>query len=373
MGFDKLLMSKKVIICCGSGGVGKTTLSAAFGVRAAELGLKVLVLTIDPARRLANSLGLESFDESEKRIAPEKFKGEFYAGMLNVKKTFDDFITKLAPTPAAAEKVLNNHIYRQISTALNGSQEYTALEKLLQSVDSGKYDLVVLDTPPTKHAIDFLNAPIKINSLFQDSVIRWFVMPFTTLDKLSLGLMNKGTKAALKIFEKVAGSEFLTLLTEFFSSIRDWQVVLRDRTAEVHRLLTSSQTGFVLVTGFNAIHIEEARFFERSLKKGGYLLSAIIVNRAFPEWSEGEASPDFSDPGDSESSEISELKLKLRNYYQQLKKFFDSQQVAFNNFSCEPRQNVIFARLPDFDQDIHDLTSLAAIAARLETSELSKA
>jgi anion-transporting ArsA/GET3 family ATPase len=359
--FDKLLKTKKVLICCGSGGVGKTTVSASLGVRAAELGLKALVLTIDPARRLATSLGLEQLDEVEKRIAPDDFSGELYAAMLDVKKTFDEFIMKLAPTPEAGEKVLQNHIYRQISTTLNGSQEYTALEKLLQAVSSEKYDIVILDTPPTKHAIDFLNAPVKIHSLFQDSIIKWFLMPFTTIDKISLGLMNRGTKAALKVFEKIVGSEFLSMLTEFFASIRDWQKILRDRTAEVHRLLTSSHTGFILVTGYNSVRIEEARFFERSLKGGGYSLSAIIVNRAFPEWDEK------SNLQKTSYLNTSDNLAKLRTYYVEMHSFFKVQEEAFKSFAMEPRQGVIFLRVPDFDEDVHDVSSLKKLALRFRS------
>jgi anion-transporting ArsA/GET3 family ATPase len=362
--FSDLLRSKKVLICCGSGGVGKTTLSAALGVLAAENGMKALVLTIDPARRLATSLGLETLGDSENQVAAGEFPGELHAGMLDMKKTFDDFIIRLAPSPAVAERVLSNNVYKQLSTALNGSQEYTAMEKLLQVVSTGKYDIIILDTPPTKHAIDFLNAPVKIHTLFQDSIIKWFLMPFTTLDKMSLGLMNRGTKMAFKAFEKLAGSEFLSTLTDFFASIRDWQKALRDRTAEVHRLLTSAETGFVLVTGFNAVKIEEARFFERSLKKGGYFLSAIIVNRAFPLWGRSEI-------GSETVAEISPGPAglayeKLRKYFDDMQNYYQSQQSAFRNFAGEVRTDALFARLPDYDQDVHDIENLRRLAHRLQ-------
>ena len=171
MALDELLKTKKVIVCCGSGGVGKTTISASLGVRAAELGLKTLVLTIDPAQRLMTSLGLKSTNE-EVRVTPERFPGELYAAMLDMKRTFDEFIVRLDPSNEVARQVLKNHVYQQLSTALNGSQEYTAMERLLQAVSSGRYDIVILDTPPTKHAIDFLNAPTKIYTLFQESIIK---------------------------------------------------------------------------------------------------------------------------------------------------------------------------------------------------------
>ena len=338
-------------------------MSAALGVRAAELGLKVLVLTIDPAKRLATSLGLDQLGDEQRQIGQGRFVGELYASMLDMKKTFDDFIIRLAPSPAIAERVLKNNVYQQVSTALNGSQEYTSLEKLLQIMAQKKFDIVILDTPPTKHAIDFLHAPIKIHTLFQDSIIKWFLMPFTTLDKMSLGLMNRGTKLAFKAFEKLAGSEFLSNLTEFFASIREWQKALRDRTAEVHRLLTSNSTGFVLVTGFNSVKIEEARFFERTLKKGGYYLSAIIINRAFPLWEQSEIG--VGELIDDKKDSLGENYRLITEYYRSMQKFYRSQQTAFKNFAGEVRQNVIFALLPDFDQDIHDVDSLKQVADRL--------
>jgi anion-transporting ArsA/GET3 family ATPase len=363
MDFDGLLKSKKVLICCGAGGVGKTTLAASLGVRAASLGLRVLVLTIDPARRLATSLGLADLGDDEiKKVDVDGISGVLFASMLNMKRTFDEFITSMAPSQDIADRVLNNNIYKQISTALNGSQEYTALEKLLQYVESNAYDLIVLDTPPTKHAMDFLNAPVKIHTLFQDSIIKWFLMPFTTLDRLSLGLMNRGTKVAFKAFEKVGGSQFLGSLNEFFSSIRAWQKLLRDRTAEVHRLLTSDITGFVLVSGFNSVRIEEARFFEMSLRKGGYHLSAIIINRAFPLWGHHNILSNEVPDGDAV---INQSYKKLVNYYESIKRFYESQEEAFHSYFQDMREGVLFCRLPDFDQDVHDIKGLIKVADRL--------
>ncbi|MBK9293449.1 MAG: ArsA family ATPase [Oligoflexia bacterium] len=357
MVFDKLLEEKKVLICCGSGGVGKTSLSAALGLRAAELGKKVLVMTIDPAKRLANALGLENLYEIEKRVPTQK--GELYAEMLDMKRTFDDFIYRLAPTPEAAQKVLANIVYQQLSTALNGSQEYTALERLLQAHTSGKFDLIILDTPPTKHAMDFLNAPAKIHTLFQESIMKWFLMPFSTLDKLSLGLMNRGTKAAFKMLERLAGSEFISTISEFFSAIRDWQKTLRDRTAEVHRLLTNQGTGFVLITGFNSVKIEEARFFENSLKKGGYQLSGIIVNRAFPLWAN-------ADSGILKTDKTADEALnKLKKHYQELKRYYQIHLQAYTAFEKELRQNVLFLKIPDLSQDINSINGLKNLMERL--------
>lgn len=364
MDFDELLTSKKILICCGSGGVGKTTVSAALAVRAAELGKKAIVLTIDPARRLANSLGLNTMNEREQKVDAPQLNGELYAEMLDMKKTFDEFIIRLAPTPELAQKVLNNNVYQQLSTALNGSQEYTSLERLLQLSSANRFDIIILDTPPTKHAIDFLMAPSKIHTLFQESIMRWFMMPFSTLDRLSLGLMNRGTKSAFKILEKLAGSEFISSISDFFSSIRDWQKALRDRTAEVHRLLTSEQTGFVLVTGFNAAKIEEARFFESSLKKGGYELAAIVVNRAFPLWSTEQVFERNTHIPQAAHAAIE----KLKQHYLNLASFYEAHQQAYKNFEVELREDILFVRLPDIEQDINDVEGLRQFASRIKVA-----
>jgi anion-transporting ArsA/GET3 family ATPase len=174
--------------------------------------------------------------------------------------------------------------------------------------------------------------------------------------------MNRGTKLAFKAFEKLAGSEFLSTLTDFFAAIRDWQKVLRDRTAEVHRLLTSSQTAFVLVTGFNAVKIEEARYFERTLKKGGYTLSAIIVNRAFPLWGQNEI-------GIENLHTNSEMNARVRvliDYYNDLRSFYSDQMAAFESFQREMSKHVLFVRLPEFNEDVHDFNALAHVVERLK-------
>lgn len=360
MGIDELLKSKKVIVCCGSGGVGKTTMSAALGVRAAELGLKVLVLTIDPARRLANSLGLTELDDSERIVPGQAFTGELHAAMLDTKKTFDNFILGLAPNAEAADRVLRNPIYRQLSTALGGSQEFTSLEKLYTSHSSGKYDLVILDTPPTAHAIDFLAAPQKIYNLFQEGIIKWFMMPINMVGKIGFGIFNTGTRAAMKVFEKLVGSQLLTDFSEFFISIKDWQQALRERTAAIHRLLTSSDVGFLLVTGFSNEKIEEAQYFERTLKKGGFHLSGIIVNRAFPTWlheSQQESKGDVTSEG------------RLRAFYNDLSDFYAHNNKAFAGFAREHDSRVLFLRIPDFDQDVHDIKALTNLAAVISNPE----
>src|SRR5437879_231442 len=177
----ELLSRKKIIVCVGSGGVGKTTTSAAIALQAAALGKKVCVLTIDPAKRLANSMGLKALGNQETRISKERLEsagvkgdGELWAMMLETKRTWAELVTKFAPDAAAKERILANHYYQQISSALAGSQEFMAMEKLFELSESGKYDLLVLDTPPTRHALDFLDAPKKMMGFMDESVLKLF-------------------------------------------------------------------------------------------------------------------------------------------------------------------------------------------------------
>lgn len=360
MEFEELIKSKKVIICCGSGGVGKTTISASIAVKAAQMGKKVLVLTIDPARRLATSLGLTKLTDTDLRVGEGLFKGEMYAAVLDAKKVFDEFLIRLSPSQELADRVLKNKIYLQFSSAMSASQEYSALERLLQTVQQGTYDLVVLDTPPTKHAIDFLRSPGKVHALFQDSILKWFMMPFVTFEKISLGIVNRGTKAAFKAFEKLAGAEFLGSVTDFFVAIKDWQGAVKNRATEVHELLLSDDTAFLLITGFNSVRIEEARYFSRTLEQGGYHLNAVIVNRTFPFWEVDKPSVVTEKAPDSDPRID-----KLRSYFDQNCELYRRQYSSFLQFSGELRGKVKFYALPDFESDIHDLKALQNVASRL--------
>lgn len=172
---DDLIKRNKIIVCAGSGGVGKTTVSAALGVRAAELGLRVLVLTIDPAKRLATSLGLVPGQADEVKVQNFDCDGALFAAAIDPEKIFGEFIKASAKNPEAAERLLRNRLYKQLATTFSGSQEFTSLERLAVAAESASYDLVILDTPPAQHALEFLEAPAKIYALFQDSITKWFV------------------------------------------------------------------------------------------------------------------------------------------------------------------------------------------------------
>ncbi len=195
---EQLVMSRRVLVAVGAGGVGKTTTAAALGVAAASRGRRVLCLTIDPAKRLAESLGLERMSSEEQEVGPElfakagiPFAGSLTAMMLDTKRTFDDLVVKHSSSPERAQKLLSNKLYRYVSTSLAGTQEYMAMEKLVSVQRDPRFDLIILDTPPTANALDFLDAPMRLIEALDSSTMRWFLQAFESTGKLSLNLLAR--------------------------------------------------------------------------------------------------------------------------------------------------------------------------------------
>lgn len=283
---DELLSSRRIVACVGSGGVGKTTVAATLGLRAAMMGKRTLVLTIDPARRLANSLGLASMGNTETRIDPELFaanglqpKGELWAMMLDQRGTWDDLVAQYAPTKERRDSILNNKFYRQLSTKLAGSLEYSAMEKVYELERSGRFDVILLDTPPTAHALDFLDAPNRLIDLFSHDMVRRLLTPAVGAGKIGLSIVNFSSSYVLKGLSRFTGSDMLLQLGEFFAAFQGMYDGFRERAAAVKALLAGPQTAFLMVTSANAPTVDEAMFFARELGQGGISLAATIVNR----------------------------------------------------------------------------------------------
>lgn len=282
---SSFLKDAKILICMGTGGVGKTTVAAGLAAFYARQGRKVLVLTVDPSKRLKQSLGLDESGEPRRVDLPElKAPGELWGAVMNTKKTFDDFVLKAANGSPEARKILDNRLYQQLSTTLAGSQEFTALENLLSAERSGKFDLIVLDTPPAHHAFEFLQAPQKLASIFNEGIAKWFRNPENSKGGFLTGLFQAGTRQTLKILESLTGAEFMGQLGEFFSQIQSWQGQLEARAIESQRLLVKPTTHFLLITAFDEAKFQEGEAFAREIRKGGYNLSAMVINRAYPLW-----------------------------------------------------------------------------------------
>ncbi|GMV40849.1 MAG: anion transporter [Myxococcales bacterium] len=282
---DELLRTQRTIVCVGSGGVGKTTTSAALALRAARQGRKVLVLTVDPARRLANSLGMRELLKEETRVSPELFAeagipctGELWAMMLDTKSTFDGLIQRHAPDPVTRDRILSSPYYRQLSTALAGSQEYMAMEKLYEIRGQGKYDLIILDTPPTDHALDFLDAPNRMEDLIGSASFRLMMQGARVAGRAGLGFLRFNTLILKGVGKFVGADTFLSIL-DFLTSFGEMTTGFKERAAEVKKIFRSPGVSFVVLSGPDPYTIDEGLFFARTLQAERMPLGAFVVNR----------------------------------------------------------------------------------------------
>src|SRR5213078_3347771 len=284
-GVAELLDGKRVCICAGSGGVGKTTSSAAIAAGMAGRGKKVAVLTIDPAKRLANSLGLPELGNEERLIEPERFteygidmKGELWAMMLDAKRTFDDLIERHAPDEEARDRILSNRIYQEVSNAMAGSQEYMAMEKLYELHQEDRYDLLVLDTPPTRHALDFLEAPERMTRFIEGKSLQFFLRP----GRFGVKMLGRSGGILFSALKRITGIDLLQDLSEFFQSFGDMAQGFSERAQRVNELLGRRHTTFVLVTAPERDPIDEAFYFWRRLKEAKLPFGGFVINKVHP-------------------------------------------------------------------------------------------
>lgn len=338
-------------------------MAAAIGVHAAQsLGLRVLVLTVDPAKRLATALGLD-LNSSEEHVVPlSHAKGAMSAAVIDSKKIFDDFIREHASQSEIVERIMKNRLYEQLSTTLSGSQEFTALERLLQAYESGKFDLIVLDTPPTKHAMDFLTAPHRISALFQDTVMKWFMNPDSESKGFFANLVGRGTRMALKSLEVLTGGVFIEELIDFFSAIRSIQKVLRERSETVLELLKSRKTSFVVVTSFDAAKLLEAQYLQGELSRLRYHLKAVIINRAFPLGVPNEitTAPAGIDPDTYD---------KVLNFHRQFREYHSVRYNLYEKFCRGLRSSITVLRVPEYQVDVRGLSDLKELGRVLGGKE----
>ncbi|MEM1348779.1 MAG: ArsA-related P-loop ATPase, partial [Myxococcota bacterium] len=289
--FDDLLDHRDIVVCVGSGGVGKTTTSAVIGLQAALMGRKVLVLTIDPARRLANSLGVDRLGNEPKQIPLDQFhdigldaEGELWAMMLDMKQSFDRLVNKYAPSAEAKHRILRNKLYQYFSTSLAGTQEYAAAERLYELYTDGDYDLVVLDTPPTSHALDFLEAPTRLVDAINNRALQWLYKPSSFHSRSGFGLMSVGVNYVIKTLSRFTGSDLLDELGVFLEAFSTLFDGFNTRAQKVRELLTSDVTTFAVVTAPNLANIDEAIYFHDKLGEDEVRVGAFVVNRVHPSW-----------------------------------------------------------------------------------------
>jgi anion-transporting ArsA/GET3 family ATPase len=289
-----LAAKKEVIVCAGAGGVGKTTVAAAIGLRAAIDGKKTAVLTIDPAKRLASSLGLKDLSNEPTKVNKRKFtsagiepKGELWAMMLDTKTTFDEVVMQYAPTPEQAERIIANRFYRNISGTLSGTQEYMAMEKLYELYGDGKYDLIVIDTPPTRNALDFLDAPRRMTDFFESKILRWFLLPYMKAGGGVMRVANVAAVTFLRVVKRIVGAEVLEDTAEFFGNLEGMYEGFKQRARDVAALLKSNVTSFVVVTSPYEDSVTEATYFAARLDESDLPFGALVVNRVHPKIGDG--------------------------------------------------------------------------------------
>ena len=346
-GLSELVAERSIVVCCGSGGVGKTTVSATFALEAARRGRRACVVTIDPAKRLANAMGVDGLANTATRIEGA-WPGELWALMLDPKLTFDELVRRYAPSPEQAEVILSNRIYRNLTGALSGTQEYMAMEKLYELVEEGRYDLVVVDTPPTRNALDFLDAPRRLTRFLGHRLFQLLLTP----TRAYLRAVSVATQALLRTISKVAGAEIVHDAIAFFQAFEGMEEGFRVRAEHVRRLLARKTTAFVLVTSPRSDTVVEAGWFADKLNESGLTVDGLVVNRVHPAFGEHGPLPE-APPGTA----LAVLVDNLRGY----RAVNEREESAFADLVTQVAPSPV-ARVPLLDIDVHDVTGLALMA-----------
>ena len=372
MNVADVIAGKRIVICGGSGGVGKTTTSAAIAMGAAAAGRKVAVVTIDPAKRLANSLGLEELGNEPALVDPDLFapagvemEGELWAMMLDPKRTFDDLIDRLAPNEKARDDVLDNRIYQELSNAVAGSQEFTAMAKLYELDRDHDFDLIVLDTPPSRNALDFLDAPDRLTQFFEGRALQVFLRP----TGLAARVMGRGTGMVFGVLKRVTGIDLLEDLAVFFRSLSGMIDGFKERAQAVNKLLADRGTVFLLITSPEREPVDEAIFFWRKLKAARMPFGGVVVNRVHHDLLGNAEVGDVSDEltaelGDKLAGRVAD---NFRDYHVLARR--DAHNIE--RLGEQLRDDRLLL-VPYLDEDVHDIEGLARLDRYLFATEAQR-
>ncbi|MGH9079503.1 MAG: ArsA family ATPase [Acidimicrobiales bacterium] len=374
-----------MVVACGPGGVGKTTTAAAAALMAAlRHGSKVLVLTVDPARRLADALGLDGIGNTEHRVPDAAFaaagikpRGELWAAMLDTKESWDALIRRHAPDARTRDEILANPLYQNISGRFVQSHDYIAMERLYEIHSESDYDLIVVDTPPTRNALDFLDAPQRMADFFSSRLLRWLIVPYRSR------LVNVATRPFYQIADRILGTEFLADISEFFilfQSIYDGFVA---RAESVRRLLSDRRTTFAVVSTLEAVPLREAEFFAEQLTSRQLHLGAIVLNKVLPDYLHGTAGAAVADtmreraagladgmssvlagvdPAVDDRDQVARVLAEVADNY------LNFQVVALREMEERAMLSVVpdvLATVPFFDTDIYDLAGLLRLGEQI--------
>ncbi len=355
------LAGKRICICMGSGGVGKTTIAAAVAVGLAARGQRVAVVTIDPARRLASSLGLAELDNEPRRVEPAhlaghglELRGELWAMMLDAKRTFDELIELLAPNAASRDAILANRIYQELSSAVAGSQEFSAVAKLYELSTSGRFDAIVLDTPPSRNALDFLDAPQRLTGFLEGRALKVLAAP----TGLAAAIAARSSSLVFSVLRRVTGVDLLGDLGEFFRVLSGVSDGFAERASAVTRLLGDPTTIFLIVTSPELAPVEEAIFVRRRLAEAGMQFGGLVVNRlrvlarTRPAIDEAALAADLGDDSDLAARSVEALK-DLRGLAQR-----DAASLHRLTAELDEKHPIV---VPQLDHDVSDVAGLMAV------------
>jgi anion-transporting ArsA/GET3 family ATPase len=362
-GVADLLENKRICVCAGSGGVGKTTTSAAIAAGMAARGKRVAVLTIDPARRLADSLGLPELGNVERQVDPALFtgagvdpgEGELWAMMLDSKQTFDEVIREHAPDAATRDRILSNRIYQQLSNALAGSQEYMAMEKLYEIHAEDRYDLLVLDTPPSRNALDFLEAPNRLLQFIDGRALQVFMRP----TGLGMKLFGRGASMMFSVLRRITGVDLIEDLSEFFQAFAGMVGGFRERARKVNELLAAPRTSFLVVCGPQGEPIEEAVFFHRKLIEAEMHVGGVIVNRVHYEAEVERPDPELPEHL-AELLGDAELADRVAENFDDFRLLSERDRRNVDRLVSELGSPAVI-EVPYLDHDVHDLAGLIEV------------
>lgn len=351
----------KVIVCCGSGGVGKTTVAASIGYMLAKSGNKVCVITIDPAKRLAQALGISSLTSEPTRLELD-VSGELYSMMLDTQATFDALIKKYAASNNQAELILQNRIYQSLSRSLGGTQEYMASEKLFELAKDKNFDVVVVDTPPSRNALEFLESPTRLARFLENRIIRLLLMP----SRSYLKAVNFAAQSLIKSVSKAVGADLIGDAIDFFRAFEGMEEGFRQRAREMEKLFRSQACQFWLVCAPKRETILEAKYFKSALNKLGIEVSRVIINKALGDFRDIQL--DLLKRPETESSDsldydqarqiVTELVEKLNGLREREKRNIDKVIAEM--------PNIPVVVLPLLAEDVHDLKTLGILAVKIE-------
>ena len=394
---EALVRSRRILVCVGTGGVGKTTLAASFALQGARLGRRTAVLTIDPARRLADALGVRELGNQPTELPRERLaalgvppSGSLSALMLDMKRTFDDLVTRFAESETVRQRILGNRIYQHVSDALAGSAEYSAMEKVFELSERDDLDLVVVDTPPSQHALDFLDAPRRLLEFLDSRLVQMLLHPAFAAGRFGVRVFQRSTERVLRLIERVSGMAFLEDVSEFLLAFEGMSEGFRERARRVEARLTGPDAAFVLAAGPARESIRHALGLLERLDSAGVALAGVVVNRVHLWPGAGPTPNCVPDPARSLEAHAALAAALARDadggFDPERQPGFDPERAARAALSAADgyaawvradleasadlamrvgRRGGFVRRVPELPGDVHDLEGLAHVADRL--------